>query len=138
MKFTVKFSSSNPDSNYAAALPKESGGIKLLDAARTYTNVEKLDIRLVDNLVPEFYTNPTIPISETLARESNLFLEKNYAVVEVPNSFLNKYAFFMSKIERSEETGEILSVGFHRMLDEEGIIEDWKAAGYPSKWGLED
>ena len=131
MKLSVSFVT---NVSYAVNLDSRNLGLDFVDKARAETGVANLAIERVDGYLRPYSEDPTIPITEEIARESGLFGERPTVKVQVQGGSLNPYMELRLGVEKSDETGEIIQVTAFKELDVARVIGDWRQSGYPTKW----
>lgn len=124
MELQVEFTTSSY-SKHAIYLASRNFGLDFVDYARAVT-VPKLDLDKIYNYFSGLYYNPTIELTEKIARESKLFKEKSKVTVVVEQGTLNQFVKLTCEIIKDEITGEITSVIPKYKINEEELIEWWR------------
>lgn len=118
---------------YAVNLPSRSLGIRLLEKIRSSLGIQ-LPLDRINANIKYISQDITVEIPEKIARESGLFMESNKAIVSVPKESLNWAVVEKVDSIRDEETGEVTRAKIVYDINLEGIIEKWKAAGFPQNF----
>ena len=131
MEFEVKFVANGKD--YAIEKSGRGIGINWLDRARNELSVPELSPDLVYGWIDHLNTDPNIILSESQARKSNRFGEKNTVTVEVKGSTLNTFVISSLNAVRNPKNGSVLRVVFKWKIDKKAIYDWWKSQGFPLK-----
>lgn len=119
---------------YAVNLPSRSLGLRLLEKIRSSLGIQ-LPLDRIDANIKYISQDITVEIPEKIAREAGLlFSESNKVIVNVPKESLNWVVVEEVNSTRDEETGEVVNAKIVYGINLEGIIEKWKAAGFPKNF----
>lgn len=133
MNFTVTFSGVGAgkaiDFPYGVKV-----GLNGLDMAREAAGVPSLSPDLVEGQGYRKVVDPTLEISETLARQVGGFTEISHRKISVSPGRLNDYCGLSPIVARNEDDGGVILVQWSIVLDEDALLEDWIRAGAPDTW----
>jgi len=151
MKFQVKFEA--PGDGRLTEEPPGEIGIDMVDMIRDELNRPNLDVDLINGEIqcPRYRSSYYVNVTEATARTISLFSGRNKVTVKVPDSYLSKYENFIFRESFYDPANNVLEmfrvwvlrrpkkltcVFPHYELNEQWLIEDWKEAGCPLKWGF--
>jgi len=132
MEFTVQFVGTKD--NYALSISNSATGIDGVDAIRSTDLNSEFPLAEINPQTDGTKQDPSIILSEAQARQTCQFLVDNLITVEVPEGYLNKYAFRKVIINKSFMGGKTYNVSIVWQVNEIELIKDWLDIGAPLFW----
>ena len=126
MEFIATFMATE-DLIFSVNIPAHEIGVLGVKQIRTYLVDINFPLSRINGDVEAYYSNQEIIISERIALESKLFNYKNAITINVRGGFLNNYVSLKPYCNSKE-------AGLKLELNEEKVIKEWKANGFPLKW----
>jgi len=135
MEFTVQFVGSN--SSYALFIKNYDMGMDGVDAIRQSDLNSLFPLKDIHPQAASTKQDITIILSEEQARDTCQFLITNSITVEVPQGFLNKYAYRQVTRKPSRHEGKTYQVSVEWKVKEKHLIKDWLEIGAPLFWNAD-
>lgn len=133
MIFLVSFIAKN---DYAAKIEQSEAGTEIVDMIRIEAG-HKVPLPVINAHVSHVCIDPSIELTEDLARASGHYANANIITVNVPEKFLNAFAFQKPVVVRNDD-GLVHKAFVRYELDNDAVLSAWANAGYPLQWGFDE
>lgn len=138
MKFQVKFKGKlkaedgfcSADAYYTKNI---SLGLEHVDQLREEAGCE-IQLDLITDRACYTHGDPSVVISEELARDCGHCKTTHEVEVSVPRYSLNQFVELVAEINRDKITGAVKYARYNQQLNTAKLISAWRDAGFPIEW----